>query len=87
MSDFAQTAAVNRRRLRGQDGMIGGVRRMSLAQQDSLAMAMMRSAFATQRAVLGLMASPALLTFQITTVTMGLMEPTDQFGRRNAIGF
>jgi hypothetical protein len=60
---------------------------MSLAKQDSLAMAMMRSVFATQRAVLGLMASPALLTFQITTVTMGLMEPTDQFGGRNAIGF
>ena len=60
---------------------------MALAQQDSLAMAMMRSVFATQRAVLGLMASPALLTFQITTVTMGLMEPTDQFGGRNAIGF
>ena len=60
---------------------------MSLAQQDSLAMAMMRSVFATQRAVLGLMASPALLTFQITTVTMGLMEPRDQFGGRNATGF
>jgi hypothetical protein len=47
---------------------------MSLVQQDSLAMAMMRSVFASQRAVLGLMASPALLIFQITTVTMGLME-------------
>jgi hypothetical protein len=67
--------------------MMEGDRRMSLAQQDSLAMAMMRSVFATQRAVLGLMASPALLTFQITTVTMGLMEPRDQFGGRNAIGF
>jgi hypothetical protein len=47
-----------------------------MLEQDSLAMAMMRSAFATQRAVLGLMANPALLTFQITTVTMGLLEPT-----------
>jgi hypothetical protein len=67
--------------------MIEGIRRMSLAKQDSLAIAMMRSAFAAQRAVLGLLASPALLTFQITTFTMGLMESTDQFGSRDPTGF
>jgi hypothetical protein len=58
-----------------------------MSQQDSLAMAMVRSAFATQRAMLGLMVSPALLTFQITTATMGLLEPQDPFGSRNATDF
>jgi hypothetical protein len=36
---------------------------------------------------LGLIASPALLTFQFTAVTMGLMAPTDQFGSRDPTGF